>query len=244
MSYNPDHGNEELTMVYNAPGAIALMAGRSVKDRIWVFLHESMEEDIRDGRKGVSIFNEVDFYNICRGDLIKSKKDKYKPIKAALKKLIEEGDIVKVNIRGEPWKSRDEEPWYHFRTSGATQGLPGDYLNEQFKKMIEQDKLIIKLYNLVYGGDFTPEQYHKAQLQSADAFIKRGEHFPDFVYAVHELIDIFSRPDINVPFEERLERGMLWPKVTLAYLPGRSVMEKIEESVIEEFLKKQRELTS
>ncbi|MCL5732241.1 MAG: hypothetical protein M1285_02475 [Candidatus Thermoplasmatota archaeon] len=82
-----------------------------------------------------------------QGDLIKSKKDKYKAIKAALKKLIEEGDVVKVNIRGEPWKLKDEEPWYHFRTSRANQELPDDYFTEQFKKMVEQDKLIIKLYN-------------------------------------------------------------------------------------------------
>ena len=130
MLYNPSSSENENPSVYEAPGALALLAGQSVKDRIWVFLYESLNRDIREGRKEISIFNEVDFYNICQGDLIKSKKDKYKPIKAALKKLIEEGDVVKVNIKGEPWKSRDEEPWYHFRTVITGRGLPDDYRSE------------------------------------------------------------------------------------------------------------------
>jgi len=193
------------------------VAGQSVKDRIWVFLYESLNRDIREGRKEISIFNEVDFYNICQGDLIKSKKDKYKPIKAALKKLIEEGDIVKVNIRGDPWKSKDEEAWYHFRTSRANSGLPDDYFSEQYKKMVEQDKLIIKLYNRSFNTNFRPEQYHNFNIQSESLFERQGEHFLDFIYAMHELIEIFNRPNIRLPFEERLERGMLWPKVTMTY---------------------------
>lgn len=203
-----------------------------------------MRKDIKDRGNGISIFNEVDFYDICKGDLIKSKKDKYKAIKAALKKLIEEGDVVKVNIKGEPWTSRDEEPWYHFRTSRAQEGLPDDYLNEQFKKMIEQDKLIIKLYNRTFNTNFTPEEYHNFHTEPENLYNERRDHFSDFVYAVHELIDIFSRPDIQIPPEERMERGMLWPKVTLAYLPGPSSWEKIRETEIEKILREQHELLS
>ena len=244
MVYNPSSSENENPSVYEAPGALALLAGQSVKDRIWVFLYESLNRDIREGRKKISIFNEVDFYNICQGDLIKSKKDKYKPIKAALKKLIEEGDIVKVNIRGDPWKSKDEEAWYHFRTSRANSGLPDDYFSEQYKKMLEQDKLIIKLYNRSFNTNFRPEQYHNFNIQSESLFERQGEHFLDFIYAMHELIEIFNRPDIRLPFEERLERGMLWPKVTMTYLPGPSIVKKIIESEIEEILKNRRELIS
>jgi hypothetical protein len=244
MVYNPSSSENENPSVYEAPGALALLAGQSVKDRIWVFLYESLNRDIREGRKEISIFNEVDFYNICQGDLIKSKKDKYKPIKAALKKLIEEGDIVKVNIRGDPWKSKDEEAWYHFRTSRANSGLPDDYFSEQYKKMVEQDKLIIKLYNRSFNTNFRPEQYHNFNIQSESLFERQGEHFLDFIYAMHELIEIFNRPDIRLPFEERLERGMLWPKVTMTYLPGPSIVKKIIESEIEEILKNRRELIS
>ena len=244
MFYNPSSSENENPSVYEAPGAMALLAGQTIKDRIWVFLYESLNRDIREGRKKVSIFNEVDFYNICQGDLIKSKKDKYKPIKAALKKLIEEGDIVKVNIRGDPWKSKDEEAWYHFRTSRANSGLPDDYFSEQYKKMVEQDKLIIKLYNRSFNTNFRSEQYHNFNIQSESLFERRGEHFLDFIYAMHELIEIFNRPDIRLPFEERLERGMLWPKVTMTYLPGPSIVKKIIESEIEEILKNRRELIS
>ena len=126
----PAFSDKEPPTVYEAPSTLAQLAGRSVKDRIWVFLHVRLEKDIQEGGKEISIFNEVNFYNICKGDLIKSKKDKYKPIKAALKRLIEEGDVVKVNIKGEPWKSRDEEPWYHFRTVITGRGLPDDYRSE------------------------------------------------------------------------------------------------------------------
>lgn len=244
MTYDPSYGNIEPPTVYEAPGELALLAGRSVKDRIWVFLHEWLKKDIQEGGKELSIFNEVDFYNLCKGDLIKSKKDKYKPIKAALKKLIEEGDVIKVNRNGDPWESREEEPWYHFRISTTGQRLPEDYLSGQYKKMFEQDKLIIKLYNRSFNTNFTPEQYHSFNIQSKKLFERQGDHFIDFIYAMHELIEIFNRPDIRLPFEERLERGMMWPKVTMTYLPGPSFMKKIIESEIEEFLKKQRELIS
>ena len=66
MVYNPSSSENENPSVYEAPGALALLAGQSVKDRIWVFLYESLNRDIREGRKKVSIFNEVDFYNICQ----------------------------------------------------------------------------------------------------------------------------------------------------------------------------------
>jgi hypothetical protein len=244
MLYKHSYNGKEPPTVYEAPGALALLAGQTVKDRIWVFLYESLNRDIQEGGKEISIFNEVDFYNVCKGDLIKSKRDKYKPIKAALKKLTEEGDVVKINIKGEPWKSRDEEPWYHFRTSRTKQGLPDDYLSGQYKKMLEQDKLIIKLYNRSFHTNFTPEQYHTPHNRPQNVFDKQGSHFLDFVYAMHELIEIFNRPDIGLPFEERLDRGMMWPKVSLTYLPGSSYWEEISKLAIEEFLKNQRDLIS
>ena len=237
MIYKPSYNDKEPPTVYEAPGTLAQLAGRSVKDRIWVFLHVWLEKDIQEGGKEISIFNEVDFYNICQGDLIKSKKDKYKPIKAALKKLIEEGDIVKINKRGDPWKSRDEEAWFHFRTSKTDRGLPDDYFSEQDKRMLEQDKLIIKLYNRSFNTNFTPEQYHSFNIQSENLFERQGEHFHDFIYAMHELIEIFNRPDIRLPFEERLERGMMWPKVTMTYLPGPSFMESTLKEALKEYLK-------
>lgn len=244
MTYNPSYGNIEPPTVYEAPGELALLAGRSVKDRIWVFLHEWLKKDIQEGGKELSIFNEVDFYNLCKGDLIKSKKDKYKPIKAALKKLIEEGDVIKVNRNGDPWESREEEPWYHFRISTTGQRLPEDYLSGQYKKMLEQDKLIIKLYNRSFNANITPEQYNSPRNRSEDLSNEKGNHFFDFIWAMHELIEIFNRPDIRLPTEERLERGMMWPKVSLSYLPGPTFWEKSTESAIEEFLKKQHELIS
>jgi hypothetical protein len=61
---------------------------------------------------------------------------------------------------------------------------------------------------------------------------------------MHGLIDIFNRPDMNPSLEERWDRGMLWPKVSLTYLPGPSFWGKFSESAIEEFLKEQRELIS
>ena len=223
---------EDLPQVYEAPGALALMAGRSVKDRIWVFLYESMRRDISEGAKEVSIFNEVDFYNLCRGDLIKSKKDKYKSIKAALGKLIDQGDVVKVNIKGEPWTSRDEEPWYHFSMSTTSRGLSDDYLAErQFRMSIDQDKLIIKLYNRSFGTNFTPEQYH-----GHDPKLLDQPHFLDFIYAAHELIDIFNRTDMHISDKERVKLGMMYPKLTLTYLPGPSFMEKTAKQLAKEYL--------
>ena len=140
--------------------------------------------------------------------------------------------MVKVNIKGEPWKSRDEEPWYHFRTVITGRGLPDDYRSELNRKMVEQDKLIFKLYNQSFGTNFTPEEYYKLAIQQEDQ--KEG-HLPDFVYAMHELIDIFNRPDIRLSFKERLDRGMFMPKVSLTYLPGPSFMESALKEVLKEY---------
>ena len=244
MMYNRANDDGETTTDYEAPSALALLSARSVKDRIWVFLYESLNRDVQEGGKRISIFNEVDFYNICRDDLIKSKKDKYKPIKAALKKLTEEGDVVKVNIKGDPWKSRDEEAWYHFRTSKTNQGLPDEYLLEQYKKNLDQEKLIIKLYNRSFNADIKPEQYHHPNNRSENVYDKQWDHFLDFMYAMHELIEIFNRPDIRLPFEERIDRGMIIPKVSLTYLPGPAFMEKFIESETKKILKNQRKLIS
>ena len=68
MIYKPSYNDKEPPTVYEAPGTLAQLAGRSVKDRIWVFLHVWLEKDIQEGGKEISIFNEVDFYNICQGD--------------------------------------------------------------------------------------------------------------------------------------------------------------------------------
>lgn len=202
---------------------------RSVKDRIWSFLYLRLIKDIQEGGKYISIFNEVKFYEICKGDLIKSKKDKYKPIKASLKKLIEEGDVVKVNIKGEPWKSRDEEPWYHFRTDIRGLRLPDEYIAEEQRKLNEEEKLFVKMYNLAFKPkqEFTTSDLHlskedikKLRNDNEGQSYASLSHFLDFAWSCWELISIFRRPDLQVTPEERTERGMFRPHLTLEYFPG------------------------
>jgi hypothetical protein len=216
-------------IIFDKPSDMDFLYARSVKDRIWVFLYESLNRDIQEGEKYISIYNEVKFYEICKGDLIKSKKDKYKPIKAALKKLIEEGDVIKVNIKGEPWKSREEEPWYHFRTDIKGLRLPDEYIAEEQRKLSEEEKLFVKLYNLAFKPkqDFTTSDlhsfkediqglHHDNEGQSDASFL----HFLDFIWASWELISIFRRPDAKVSLEERFDKGMFRPHLTLEYFPG------------------------
>ena len=216
------------------PSDMVFLYARSVKDRIWVFLQESLKRDIQEGKKYISIYNEVKFYEICKGDLIKSKKDKYKPIKAALKKLIEEGDVIKVNIKGEPWKSREEEPWYHFRTNLRGIRLPDEYVAEEKRKVIEEEKLALRLYNFIFNPkyDFSESGRKKLREDKDEDGMDQTFHYLDFLDSVWQLVNIFRGPDMMVPVEERFKRGMMRPQITLSYLPGPNWLEEsIKEDV-------------
>ena len=231
--------------IFEAPSAMDFMWGRSVKDRIWVALYQSMKSDIKNGRKYISIFNLVDFYNLCKGDLIRSKKDKYKSIKAALKKLIEEGYVVKVNREGGPWKSMDEEPWYHFRTDMENTRLPDDYWISEDKKNIKQDKFITALYNLSFGTRYSPADLDIPRM-GADNKLKQDSdydsyaHFADFNMAVHTLIDIFRRPDMRRPVVEQICWGMIEPKVSVSYFPGPAAMDEIYKEELKKIIGKMK----
>ena len=234
---------ELLNNIFEAPSAMDFRLGRSVKDRIWVALYQSMKSDIKNGRKYISIFNLVDFYNLCKGDLIKSKKDKYKSIKAALKKLIEEGDVVKVNRKGNPWKSKDEEPWYHFRTDMENTGFPDDYWIWEYKKNIKQNKFITGLYNLSFGTNYSPVDLDILRSKITDDMLYEDsgfKHFLDFSIAVHSLIDIFRRPDMRRPVVEQICWGMIEPKVSVSYFPGPAATDEIYQEGLKKIIGKMK----
>lgn len=245
---NKNHAEKPSQIAFNEPSMLELLYGRSVKDRIWVFLKQSLENDSREEKKRITIHNEVEFYELCRGDLIKSKKDKYKPIKAALKKLIETGDVVKVNIKGDPWKSRDEEPWYHFRTGFKGIHVPDGYWYEERKKHEEITKLAVKIYNRQFGKDYSPGDFSGLSDESLSMAKEMAEsdadsftHFLDFILAVNVLVDIFRRPEIQKPYVERFFSGMWYPKLTLTYLPGpEHVMDLIKEQTEKIMTKEKR----
>lgn len=224
--------------IFEAPSEMDIRWGRTVKDRIWVALYQSMKSDIKNGRKYISIFNLVDFYNLCKGDLIKSKKDKYKSIKVALKKLIEEGDVVKVNRKGDPWKSKDEEPWYHFRTDMEKRNFPDDYWIWEYKKNIKQNKFITGLYNFSFGTNYSPVDLDIFRSKTDGTLYEDSgfKHFLDFSVAVHSLIDIFSRPDMRRPVEEQLCWEMIVPKVSVTYLPGPAVAKEHLEKALKKLI--------
>ncbi len=231
--------------IFEAPSAMDFRCERSVKDRILVALYQSMKSDIKNGRKYISIFNLVDFYNLCKGDLIKSKKDKYKSIKVALKKLIEEGDVVKVNRKGDPWKSKNEEPWYHFRTDIEKRNFPDDYWIREYIKNIKQNKFITGLYNLSFGTKYSPVDLDILR-RNTDDILKQDsdydsfKHFVDFSMAVHTLIDIFRRPDMHRPFVEQMCEGMIEPKVSVTYFPGPATMNEIYEEALKKLIERRQ----
>lgn len=244
---NKNHAEKPSQIAFNEPSMQELLYARSVKDRIWVFLKQSLENDLREEKKRITIHNEVEFYELCRGDLIKSKKDKYKPIKAALMKLIETGDVVKVNIKGDPWKSRDEEPWYHFRTGFKGIHVPDDFWYEEHKKHEEITKLAVKIYNRMFGKNFSPDDYSGLSGDSLSMAKEMTEpyagsftHFLDFIFAVNVLADIFRGPEMQKPYVERIFSGMWYPNLTLTYLPGREYMIDLKKERTEKIMTKEK----
>ena len=194
---------------YSLSFAFAVSYGKTIKTRIWIFLHESMKESAN--YQELKIWNEYDFYDLCK-NLIKSKKDKFKNIHNALNQLLEDGDIVKVNRTGEPWHSREDEPWYCFNFSEKFRDRTTDDMAG--KKESGEDKLIRELYNKAFDKDIAPDWKHELKLVPS--------HFMDFNYAVHELIRIFNRPDMSLSEEEKITKGKWYPKVRLTYMPEES----------------------
>jgi hypothetical protein len=239
--------NEEPPESYTSPGAMSLLAQRSVKDRIWVLLYETMKQNIREGRGEITIYNELHFYNLCKADLIKSKRDKYKAIKAALKKLVEDGDVVKVNIKGEPWKSRDEEPWFHYNMLTHASAMLDSKFGIMHNKTEKLEELVTKLYNLYYDNKpVTATEQGRLSEGECEKLAEDHDflsHYNDFLSAVMQLINIFSRPDMLRPDAEKWAWGMVYPKISLTYLPGPSAVKKMwhdaltNDAIIEKFKK-------
>lgn len=159
------------------------------------------EEDFR-----AESFNEYFFLESLCPDLITSKRDRFKSIRIALRKLTQNGDIVKeVNQYG--------EPVYHFKESGLYDLRKADTVETEGEKRLRE------LYNAEFDWIIPPtwKSLFRDPKRKTDIPETATLHFMEFMEAARKLIDIYKGPDKYMTMEERIKERKVFPKVQIYY---------------------------
>jgi hypothetical protein len=141
-----------------------------------------------------TFLNEYDLYEVCK-DKIRSKKDKFRPIKVALKHLIEKRSVVKkINRFG--------EPVYRSSWNELMDRLAKGELETQKWTEGEQEKKVRMSYNILYGTSI-PDRW-----SNPGEFAKLTEnqqwHYFEFSDGAFRLIKETGNIDSFIPRHKRI----------------------------------------
>ena len=204
-----------------APAVIARWLGDTIKKRIWYFLNQSMTED-EESHMEPRTYSAQDLLEICEGDLITSKRNRYKNLNVALRQLIRDQYVVTVPMPNEiRYRFNTEDS----RRIGISELMGKNRISAEEKLLLTQtEKHLRKIYNLNFvekvPEDFSAE-YALRNPSNGDVPQTVALHYRDFVYAAMELIDLYKRPDMYLTVEERIKKGMPHISVDWSYLSGK-----------------------
>jgi hypothetical protein len=204
-----------------SPEEIARLAGGTVKSRIWIFLSQSMYKDLEDHRE-LRTYTAPDLLEICKGDLITSKRNRYKNLNIALRELIREGYVVRVPAQDEMRYRFSSSNSLRINISKLMSKEPGPA--EERHSLAETERYLRKIYNMSFGENMPADYSMHSSLSDSlpnDISETVALHYRDFVCAALELVELFKRPEMYVTEEERMRNGMLDIRVNLSYLPGK-----------------------
>lgn len=209
MPQNKTYATDNETYDEAAPAVIARWLGDTIKKRIWYFLNQSMTED-EESHMEPRTYSAQDLLEICEGDLITSKRNRYKNLNIALRQLIKEKYVVTVPM---PNEIRYRFNSHYDRRISISEMIGKNTGSAEQRRLWDQsERYLRKIYNMNFI-EKVPADF------SADHALRRTDymdvpetvalHYRDFVYAALEMIEIFRRPDMYDTGKERIGRGML-----------------------------------